>query len=861
MQTQTDSPRPASKRLFGGRTFPSPLALCLLLCACTDYLDPEGENSGSDPNIVVTGPGRYFDRDGDGRMGPADEIVLSFNVDLSINTSDATAFSLPVNGDGFGTGATLIPGPGSKDVTVRLGLAPTLRCRGSSLSSSLAGGPSRIGLSPNLPVDAIESKLTGRDLKSMSEVDVVPMLESQGSPSGMYSSAHFTVDDLNQDGIRDLATADGVEGLAVYEGLFGGSYKQRKVILGISHRVIVSDVRGLGQRDLLVLTDLNLHVVNNWSKPGGFINLQPAGAFPVPSPAADMALIDSDGDGDLDVALCTDAGVFIVRNDGGGALNPSGTPLPGSRLNGASIQAEDINRDGLMDLFISTAGSDSDQILLGDGCGQFTPLPVFDNGDHRIARIHDYNGDGELDFFLAGEQGKVRIFRGVGNLNYIEQPGLSAGTGRISALALLDIDLDGNKDIAFCDGGQVHLRMSDGLGQFTSFGSALGAGNMHALVPADMDGDGDEELLGTSTTTPLIWRNSGVGGWGLPAIDATSTAIGQGPMIAMATGDLSGDGLDDLVLSQGNSISIQLNTGLGKFGAPQNILLGSGVGMDIELADLNADGHLDVVVALVGTGPNLWLNNGAGFFVPAGTTETRNQIAVLAGDLNGDRFVDLVWGTPTGQPDSAALNLGLDCWAASGQSWRGLSSAIYLPTSAETTAIAIGDADSDGLTDIVLGRKGGLADEVLKGNGYGGFYVLQGAIPAHNTNDLSLADITGDGHLDLCLATDTGLQALSQAGTGMFQYYATLALGPWESVELLDLNQDAWADVQAIDSAGNSIQAWMGTRSGAFAPLPDWTFVQSGLRHVLWLQMDSDATDDLLLGVGDTGTSSVHLSY
>src|SRR5262249_36814329 len=71
----------------------------------------------------------------------------------------------------------------------------------------------------------------------------------------------------------------------------------------------------------------------------------------------------------------------------------------------------------------------------------------------------------------------------------------------------------------------------------------------------------------------------------------------------LATADLNGDGIPDLVTADdtGRDVSISLGQGNGTFQSPTFVDVGSG-GYDVATGDLNGDGHLDVVTANAASG-------------------------------------------------------------------------------------------------------------------------------------------------------------------------------------------------------------------------------------------------------------------
>src|SRR5579862_1970994 len=124
----------------------------------------------------------------------------------------------------------------------------------------------------------------------------------------------------------------------------------------------------------------------------------------------------------------------------------------------------------------------------------------------------------------------------------------------------------------------------------------------------------------------------------------------------------------------------------------------------------------------------------------------------------------------------------------------------------ETSAsVSVGDLNGDGLLDIVLakGRHWPLHSRVLLNDGKGGFSASNlGTAPAR-TYSAALADVDGDGHLDVVVSNDEPDRKLvyRNDGKGRFTEIGTFGEPSWPTryVTLADLNGDGFPDIVAVN--------------------------------------------------------------
>ena len=222
------------------------------------------------------------------------------------------------------------------------------------------------------------------------------------------------------------------------------------------------------------------------------------------------------------------------------------------------------------------------------------------------------------------------------------------------ATRLPPADIDGNSflDLIFANGSPNELFLNQGAGNFIA-GAQLGNADSRAVIVDDFDGDGVLDLLFANIDGPSIpYRGLGGGAF------AAQNGIAVGPVVSVRSDDFSGDGLPDLIFGRETAVAPELpsnplyfNTStpgtirFTPFGAP----LGASPTMKIITGDISLDGLADIV-ALNGTGTHqIFVGSGNGSFNlnPEQFSAVGTRDGTL-GDFNNDGRVDLAVGGTSG---------------------------------------------------------------------------------------------------------------------------------------------------------------------------------------------------------------------
>ena len=434
--------------------------------------------------------------------------------------------------------------------------------------------------------------------------------------------------------------------------------------------------------------------------------------------------VDNDGDPDL-LVVSNFSPSRLFENNGDGTFDDisAASGIDGSGMSSVACSFGDVDNDGLLDVVVA-----NNEVDMSNSLGIVIPF--------------DFNQHNQLFRNLGGNQfADVSVAAGLHDTAGFGVPGTDGEPTLTWAIALVDLDQDGDADLLYADdqGGVPFLRdggvdsgilqyfENDGTGQFTNRTVAAGLnrpGQWMGLSFGDFNADGHLDFFGTNagdynatTLTPLdpVYADFGTyilgdqaSRWYLGSAGGAFADPGVGPLVATPFGwgttatDYDNDGDTDILfhgglyfgpIGQGCSSALLKNDGTATFGRDVTALAASTdhdtrTVQGVASGDLDGNGFADFVTVSnwdVSASDQVTYNHNWGGPFDGGRY---TQIFTPTGDFSGDSFfsgIPILRGTL-----SVELNDG-----ANGNNW------VKVRTLGTTGITTGGSVNRDGIGAVV----------------------------------------------------------------------------------------------------------------------------------------------------------------
>jgi hypothetical protein len=693
-------------------------------------------------------------------------------------------------------------------------------------------------------------QLSVNDGKSASTVDTVDIVVTPSAGStpnllhkqwqyGLYGTyignCGLLIADLDGDGNREIIAGASVGGAGANSIWYivrknsSGSYEQiwQSKQYGTSIvQIILADMNGDGKDDIAVgLADGTIYLYDGPTR-------QEIGSLKTTSSLTALALADLDGDGKKEFITSDGIGIAVYAADGSGLLWSLASG------GGNSIAVGNVDADAALEIVTTTTGGKGYVIdgvshaiqweyingfgarvaladLDGDGMQEIVgaaawyKITVFDadrkspaweistNLDISALVLTDTDGDGIPEIVYGDAQ--WGMIHAVDARTHVEKWVISNPSHGVSGIAIGDVDQDGQPELLWGAGGSSsgadHLYIADPLAKVIKWQSMHVDGPLSAVAVGDVDDDGEDEIVMVS-----FGSDSGYAEGVIHIFNARTHALEyQGKLgisdwmgvRSVKIGDVDNDGKTEFVVTTGNLYDgvIQVYDGATHTLKQQSVGYNGNYFTALAIGDVDGDGKTEIVAGqgkehTGATGSYLIVFDGATLQEKWRSVDLGTVYDIKLADLDGDGHIDI-------------------CASVSGTNrlvvFDGVTHDLKLMLDHPAMALTAADVDGAGFLELLAGRTDGKID-VFDGK----TFVLKKSVftfGSSSINALRIADLDGDGIKEWLLASIGSFTVLDGQNQGLKWRTTDLtwSMGAYNHLEAKDINGDGKPEIVAGD--------------------------------------------------------------
>ena len=346
--------------------------------------------------------------------------------------------------------------------------------------------------------------------------------------------------------------------------------------------------------------------------------------------------IDVDSDGDMDVLSSSSYDDKIAWYENNGSQTFTARTISTTADGAFDLYALDFDQDGDVDVLSSSMYDHEITLYENNGSQTFTAYVIGTavNGT-RSVYAGDMDNDGDTDIIATAlNDDEVIVYTnetsGLATASFVSNTITTAADGAQSVFSI-DVDSDGDMDIisaSYYDDKIAWYKNNGAINPtFTSINISTNADGATSVFAADMDNDGEIDIISSSVNDNTIawYENDGTANPLWSAADIATSADGAYSVFAA---DMDSDGDMDIVSASANddAVSIYINNGASDPSwSVSDISTDANGARGVFIADIDNDGDLDIISASENDDKIAWYQNSAGRNAPQITSVTSSQ--------------------------------------------------------------------------------------------------------------------------------------------------------------------------------------------------------------------------------------------